>query len=84
MDAHNGNGTRRSSSGRWEAPIHRVYQGIVEVSEITLEDGSRWEGIWVHVLDGETPEQSVEAAVQSLIDQGELERCLTRLDDPGQ
>lgn len=31
---------------------------------------------------GRTPEQAVEETIQSLIDQGELEPSLTRVDDP--
>lgn len=73
---------RDSRRGRWTAPIQRVHEGIAEVGEISFEDGSRWEGLWVHVPDGKTPDQAVEETIQSLIEQGELELCLTRLDDP--
>jgi hypothetical protein len=73
---------RRSPRGRWEAPIDRLHEGIAEVEVITFEDGSRWEGLWVVIPDGQSPDQAVEEIVQSLIDQGELESCLTRVDDP--
>jgi hypothetical protein len=59
-----------------------VHEGIAEVTDISFEDGSRWEGLWVIVPDGQTPEQAVDETIQSLMDQGELELSLERLDDP--
>jgi hypothetical protein len=73
---------RRSPRGRWEAPIKRVHEGIAEVGGITLADGSRWEGLWVGVPEAQSPDQVVAETIQSLIDQGELESSLTRVDDP--
>ena len=79
---HPQEGVTSSPRGRWEAPIEQVHGGVATVGEITFEDGSRWEGPLVAIPDGQTPEQAIEETIQSLIDQGELERCLARLDDP--
>jgi hypothetical protein len=73
---------RWSPRGRWEAPIERLYDGIASVGVITFEDGSRWQGPDVAVPDGKTPEEAVEGTIQSLIDEGEFEFCLERLDQP--
>ena len=73
---------RWSPRGRWEAPINRVHEGIAEVEVITFEDGSRWEGPWIVIPEGQSPHQAVEETIQSLIDQGEFEWSITRVDDP--
>lgn len=71
---------RWSPRGRWSAAIEQVHEGTAEIGEITFEDGSRWQGMWVTIDKDETPEQAVERTIQSLIDQGEFELVLSRLD----
>lgn len=71
-----------SPRGRWKAPIERVEGELAFVGDITFEDGSRWQGLAVGVNEGQTPEEAVEGAIQSLIDEGEFELCLYRLDTP--
>ena len=47
--------------------------GIASAEMVTFEDGTRWEGFDVPIEPGFTAQESVDRAIQSLINHGEFE-----------